>query len=1001
MKKSFKKAGAAVLSMAMLLSMGAVTMPVYAELDTHEKIVPTQVEVTIANTSNVAANHGGNTGGTGNPTAPAGVGDDANHHYYYLDDLDEADVEMYRVATVTDAGWKWVDGIEAAVTANDSGVESDFVKLLEKTVEGGEIPKMDSDDLGALAGLIQRTILGGSYTPVAKETIHKLSDDSFETIVLPKDDTLFSGTNSQTTKNIVGYYILITKPKNTGYVMQPVLVPISNHKYETDAQANSRYTKKISLKGTSVEVDKDIVDIVTYVDSKDKVAESFSEMEAAGETKYSSRANIDTTKDLGVVDADDIIQYRIMADVPVYSKNAASAANFSYYLTDTPDAGINVITADEVNGSDTNYRYVTATTVDQKNANPKMKVYYSTDSTFSRTEDVELHEYYDYMVETNEAVGKGKGFIIRFDMAKLRGKDASGNLNTNSALYHAATEAQGTEGQDGYVPAAPAYSTSMEGGHIFVEFYAETDKSFNSAWAANDVKAADKTAADVVNSYIGGTSDLTSASDPIIKKVKEGGLTETEIATLATKAGNLTAYNNAGLSQDAIKTALGYVTPTTGTDAEKAAYNTKYDNMLKAALYLALSEMNLKVDEENKAVETGNANKNGTKNVAKLTFENTFTGDGSEDEVTDTTKLFAAKLDLTKKALEFNVKQKERTDPIYIKTLSATEVSGTASGENFTYTAPNGAITKTSGGTDYVYLKWDNTAGAFSKYETTTNPDEATDETSHKRMYVTAFEETPTVSEAKDFDDGSEVFNVYVDKDNSYSGTTVLENAKTQSTPLDEYGDDYAHDMVVSGAVFKLEEAYSLTNAGDGRVQTQAGNHLRSYAITNASGKLKQLKLTATSPVAEANLPTIVKMSEAEVGSPVYCEKIESGADADKYNVYELTADDAWDRIGEGVYNLTEVQAPAGYKKWSGAATLNIRCELADEANIGKFTATSNSTNAFWSVDAGEPSSQTVTATFSSNADGTLQNEILNMIDDSLPQPVVSVLYSLQQAVSP
>jgi len=975
MKKSFKKAGAAVLSMAMLLSMGAMSMPVYAELDTHEKIVPTQVAVTIAKSDKV--DHGGNSKGTGTPRKDdQGVQDDATHKYYYLDDVDEATVSMFRVATVVDGvGWQWVDPIKSVVEAANSGVESDFAKLLEK-LDPDDLtsdPKMSSDDLQALAGLIQRTILtdqaqsSSTMTPVATQDIHKLNDGSFETVYLPNDEHVFDDAPA-TTKNIVGYYILITTTPDSGYVMQPVLVPISNYRYTADADANKRYVKKLSLKGTEISVDKDIMDIATFTDSTDKVAESFAEKDAAGEIVRESTGgvNIDSTKDYGVIDADDVIRYQIMADVPVYSKNATT---MQYIISDTPDEGIDVISSDE-NGK--YYRGAKESKLDAQNANPQIKVYYSPDTTLTSSgtgADILLDEWADYVVTPNDQDRYGKGFTITFTANRLRGYSTR-NLSDPEDT----TKSTKLNGQ------------TMEGGHIFVVFNAVTNESFNSDWDKNTPLTPHAEEKDV---------EVADIASDILDSVKDGAISDELVASMSTL--DSAKYTGTGVL-DAVKTGLG-ITNATPTQAEQ--------NKINTVLYLALSAKNRAIDDANELIKEGNANKNGTKNVASVKFDNDFTGTSNVDdydEVEDTTKLFSARLDLTKVAIEYNVAPKTEDKVQYLaKTPDGTEVNGTDSGGTWTYDTSSVTTAKKTTDNKVVYFKANASHAEFSTYETTTNIDEAYVETtvsgatSRKVKVVTSWEATDVESNAMDDGATPTANRLYIKDGAEFTTTTVENEAKKVSTPVpDNYVDAYGHDKKVKGAVFKLEEDFEdVSSSQDGeRLAGTDGDHVRSYAITNAQGKLMQLRVISNNVATKPAATDIKDVTEANAAANstdivYYVENPKANQnDPTTYTTFALTTAPAWDRIGEGTYKLTEVQAPTGYKKWGGSANLTITCDLTNEETIGKFTATSTSSS-FWSTQGNAPADANTAATFvtpeGADKDGKLSNEILNEIDDTLP----------------
>ena len=157
MKKSFKKAGAAVLSMAMLLSMGAISMPVYAVPDSDLGTnvgKPAQVTVKITGLSPNAYHQGE---GDAHSTLHNGDGPDAvdvdnkwatsNHSgtytekYSYLnlgnvdDDffktIESADVTMYRIARLDNGkGWDWEDYIKTAINNEQIPGFTDFATLL-------------------------------------------------------------------------------------------------------------------------------------------------------------------------------------------------------------------------------------------------------------------------------------------------------------------------------------------------------------------------------------------------------------------------------------------------------------------------------------------------------------------------------------------------------------------------------------------------------------------------------------------------------------------------------------------------------------------------------------------------------------------------------------------------------------------------------------------------------------------------------------------------------
>ena len=150
MKKSFKKAGAAVLSMAMLLSMGAVSMPVYADevVGNPTGATPGQVKVEISGitpggayrqgegTDTTSKSHDGLTGKDEDENDPAGY----RYDYLSLEKITEATVSMYEIATFGSNGWVWNQSAyeTAALGAglDDGNGNTDWARLYNKDNNG-------------------------------------------------------------------------------------------------------------------------------------------------------------------------------------------------------------------------------------------------------------------------------------------------------------------------------------------------------------------------------------------------------------------------------------------------------------------------------------------------------------------------------------------------------------------------------------------------------------------------------------------------------------------------------------------------------------------------------------------------------------------------------------------------------------------------------------------------------------------------------------------------
>ena len=218
---------------------------------------------------------------------------------------------------------------------------------------------------------------------------------------------------------------------------------------------------------------------------------------------------------------------------------------------------------------------------------------------------------------------------------------------------------------------------------------------------------------------------------------------------------------------------------------------------------------------------------------------------------------------------------------------------------------------------------------------------------------------------------------------NEKETTTDLDAAKKYT---DKYADDFEHSPV-QGAIFELKEVYAAAVSATGnRVGGNDGKHSRGLAITNLQGKLKMLEATPVN--AEPTVVTLTAGSDYAFDDIVYYETVEGTPTT--YIKYTITDKDAWDRLGEGTYELSEIYAPTGYKKWNGASTFTITAAndgaaLSDATTnfTGEFAGSSTS-NGFLNGNVKATDGSPATFHFES-ADGALQNEILNEYDDKLP----------------
>jgi len=355
MKKSFKKAGAAVLSMSMLLSMGAISMPVYADNPTNW---PGQVSVTIDGNS-------------------AWANDSVQGRTFnYLSDVTSAVVNLYKVAELGSEGWKWETGLanELAAYYTPDGATTqlnDFRKLLDTTTDSNGVEHFTatSEELLQVASALERAVRdsNNSVSPIA--TGNLVMNNGSGSVLLPGDTALAA------TENVIGYYLITTTTSEAGVVLQPVLITLKN-------SDNHDNPVTVALKGYKIDVEKTIATVA----DKDKNV-------ALGGTVISS------SHDTAVVAKDDVITYQIETEIPKYDVNLAVTNMLPFTITDTPDAGI-VVT--EASGS-----------LGSQDWSPKRLVVKADNGTPETGDDVTLDLDSDYTVSAD-----ANGFTISIPASK-------------------------------------------------------------------------------------------------------------------------------------------------------------------------------------------------------------------------------------------------------------------------------------------------------------------------------------------------------------------------------------------------------------------------------------------------------------------------------------------------------------------------------------------------------------------------------------------------------
>jgi len=634
MKKSFKKAGAAVLSMAMLLAMGSVSMPVYAENPTGA--TPGSVTVTIPGLYKQ--------GQGDSADVDQNTPDDLKYDYLDIAGVNSATVTMYRVASLESDGWKW-DPLFTGTTANAHPNEqegftnwNDLLHQVGGDEENKDFFTYSSDNLQKIASYLERVVRqtkdaatgGDSTATTAMNRITVASDtlnNTTKSITLPSDDRLI---------NKIGYYLLVTDTNQAGVVIQPVLVSLKN---------GSQNSVGISLKGTTIGIEK------TVTDAKDT------------ETGYKETGAVSTSGDTAVVAKDDTVSYQIVAQLPTYDSNVTASQIRDYVIQDTADPGIQVLDTDDPATTDVNENTV--------------KVYLSDDATLDTSTDTLLKVTTTPTAETKNndyvyTAGTGKhGFTVTIKGNQMLGESTGTSL---------------------------ASGTSMKGKYIIITFDATVNEQYTTeevnaaitakqneddfstqaaAWRAStgNSEANDAEVAAALVGYKAGDYKFDRTNTAHVKaediddaKIASAAITEAEITNAINKdyygdeADEGAFTKNAGLTLD-LEDTLGdkrAYNPDTGTvdlvyvkDGEENAETfdeseAKKDESNNAITVKVATESNLRNRVKVLLTRDKLNATNGNKNVATMTYGNEYATGGGEATDTDDTKLFSVDLDLDK-----------------------------------------------------------------------------------------------------------------------------------------------------------------------------------------------------------------------------------------------------------------------------------------------------------------------------------------------------------------
>ena len=394
MKKSFKKAGAAVLSMAMLLSMGAISMPVYAVEDEYGNNdatgAPAQVTVKITGLSTLAAYHQGE----GSKEDPNGDGpdtlaknawesEDSSHtgtyteKYDYLnlggtDDffktVESANVKMYRIAKLDNGrGWDWEDYINDYVDNHCGTIPgfTDFASLLAnkdgETHEASGITgqvefNTSSEDLKQMASYFERIVdeLETNIANTKKAWEDTGSPDSGVT------KEAYDAALAKLAGVVVGEGTLNQATMASGLTI-PTIAPTEldkNHDGVVDENEKAATQNVIGYYLIVTQTDQSGVmvqpvlvslhngekKIVSVKGSTLKFEKTMTEITKADGTSKGSLTNKTDTFDStehenlknGLVAQDDIVKYKIDSQLPKYDPNVVQSAIKPFVITDTP-----------------------------------------------------------------------------------------------------------------------------------------------------------------------------------------------------------------------------------------------------------------------------------------------------------------------------------------------------------------------------------------------------------------------------------------------------------------------------------------------------------------------------------------------------------------------------------------------------------------------------------------------------------------------------------------
>jgi len=971
MKKSFKKAGAAVLSMSMLLAMGAVSTPVFAA-DTAK---PATVTVQIVSASNAPYAYQGEgqkyePNGKGDGTdaeakastnAPGGNSYNFKYDYLNLDGVTGATVTMYRVAQLTGTnGWDWEDYIKSYVTASGESIPgfTDFAKLLANKDGNSDLDdksaitqdwefNTSSSDLQQMAAYLERAVENLKSQLAAAETanndaektrieniLKKISTESVSVdsenikngVTLPtidastldlNGDGVLSESEQAITQNVIGYYLIVTETDQSGVLVQPVLVSLKNG----DA-------KKITLKGSTIDINKKIKTVTPKVAGSKDLDETF-----------------DETAKSALVSKDDKVLYEISAQLPKYDPNVSSENIKDFVITDTMSDGLTldvdiaehlvdgekfeVFLVEKASDAETAAKRWTLTGSDQKNfADYQLtKAAYGHGFTLTIT-GYQMRELDIYNNTPNAATGK-------YD------NTPDDDIDTVAMLSPADSSHEATETLEKATRLNPTANAGtldkMENKYIYVRFYADVNKE------------ADGTAADP-------ESDIAFART-FTDYIDVKGISGTDVTAVGADHGILTAEKD--IENQVMRAILfgetNYNKTYTASDYAVGCFNDTEQTAIKTALtdagfgaddakgIYAYSPDKLNEDSDTGkflrvlallARDKHNVTLNGESNTAKMTYGNRYsTGTGDGQKKTDYSKVYSVDLQLDKFVETLWVDGTPQIPATYTGygsyydahkddkvTLSYTDSSNNTT--TVTLTLKNIADSYTDGSDEQKVLNGLNLAAP-----SLTADSGAT--TSHTAYFTAS--------------SGGEL-NTNVQKVLKY----LIDAENTARTANDNYSNTYKTDPVV-GAIFHLVRNYD----DNGTAKTID----LSYAISTKDGSLQKLEnvaelATGTTPTARDGYESYTFTEGTGENKKTYVGYIPVTKDATG-DIISFNGDRTWRMLEVGDYTITEVSVPTGFKKWANGVNFTITADqedsespeyLAANAFLGSYGAKSTIT---------------------------------------------------------